>query len=400
MDSQYSPQSRVERLLAIGRVILATFSLLAIWLDPSKPAKYVQITYILLAGYVVYALLLALLAWLSDALLVRLRLLTHGVDLMIFSLFTYFTEAPTSPHFFYFVFCLVSATLRWQRRGVLWTAAVALAAVIGIGVYRAEILHDPDFELNRFIIRSVDLTVTAALLVYLRAYEQRLQQAAAAEERIRLARDLHDGPLQSLAGAGLQMETVRRLLDQDLHTAREGLLDLQRQLVAEQRDLRFLIQELKPAPLSSSEADFHLAARLHELGAQIERQWNLSVALRLEPPGAEIPAALTHDLYRIVHEALINAARHAHATAVQVTLRGEDTQVQLTVADNGRGFPFHGHYDFARLTALNLGPVMLKERIAALGGSLTLDSSEDGARLYITLPFRQPEALRWLSALS
>ena len=137
MDSQYSPQSRVGRLLAIGRVILATFSLLAIWLDPSKPAKYVQITYILLAGYVVYALLLALLAWLSDALLVRLRLLSHGVDLMIFSLFTYFTGAPTGPHFGYFVFCVVSGSLRWQWRGVLWTAAVALAAVIGIGVYRA-----------------------------------------------------------------------------------------------------------------------------------------------------------------------------------------------------------------------------------------------------------------------
>jgi signal transduction histidine kinase len=219
---------------------------------------------------------------------------------------------------------------------------------------------------------------------------QRLQQAAAAEERIRLARDLHDGVLQSLAGAALQLETVRRLLDQDPQAARERLLDLQRQLAAEQRDLRFLIQKLKPAPLSLSEPDFNLAARLRELGAQIERQWGLSVVLRLEPLVTEIPAALAHDLYFIVHEALINAARHAQATTVHVTLSREDTQVHLTVADNGRGFPFHGHYDLATLTALSLGPVVLKERIASLGGSLIIDSTDAGAWLHITLPLTRP----------
>jgi len=138
--------------------------------------------------------------------------------------------------------------------------------------------------------------------------------------------------------------------------------------------------------------DFPLVTRLDELGARIERQWGLSVALRLEPPGAEIPAALTRDLYRIVHEALINAARHAQATTVHVTLSGEDTQVHLTVADNGRGFPFHGHYDLATLTALNPGPVMLKERIASLGGSLVIDSSGAGAYLQITLPLTRPGA--------
>src|SRR2546426_5008927 len=120
MDSPYSPQGRAERVLSAGRVILATFSLLAIWLDPSEPAKYARITYSLLAGYVIYALFLALLAWHSDVLLVRLRLFTHVVDLTLFSLFMYFTEAPSSPFFVYFVFSLVGATLRWQWHGVLW----------------------------------------------------------------------------------------------------------------------------------------------------------------------------------------------------------------------------------------------------------------------------------------
>ena len=185
---------------------------------------------------------------------------------------------------------------------------------------------------------------------------------------------------------------MRRLLDQDPPAARERLLDLQRQLAAEQRDLRFLIQELKPAPLSLSETDFELATRLKELSAQIERQWGLSVVLHLEPLGGEIPVAQARDLYFLVHEALINAARHAQATTVHVTLSGEDRQVHLTVADNGRGFPFKGRYDLATLTALNPGPVVLKERITSLGGSLVIDSSEAGAHLHITLPLARPGA--------
>jgi two-component system NarL family sensor kinase len=110
------------------------------------------------------------------------------------------------------------------------------------------------------------------------------------------------------------------------------------------------------------------------------------------PPVGELPAALARDLYFIVHEALINAARHAHATAVHVTLSGVDTQVRLTVADNGRGFPFRGRYDLATLTALNLGPVVLKERIASLGGSLILVSTGAGSQLYMTLPLSPPGA--------
>src|SRR5262249_26167870 len=391
MDSQYSPRGRAERLLATGRVVLATFPLLAIWLDPSLPVKHEQITYILLIGYVAYALLLALLGWYSNALLIHLDPLTHAVDLTIFSLLLYFTEVPTSPFFVYFVFSLVSALLCWQWRGVMWTAVIVLALFISMGVYAAEISHDSALELNRFIIRGMSLLVVATVLAYLGVYEQGLQQAAAAEERIRLARDLHDGVLQSLAGAALQVQTVCCLLDKDSRAARERLLDLQRQLAAEQHDLRSFIQELKPPLLSPLETDFDLVPRLEELSARIERQWGLSVTIHLllEVP---IPAALTQVLYRIVHEALINVARHAHATTAHVTLDVDDTQIRLTVADNGRGFPFHGRYDLAMLTALNLGPVVLKERIASLGGAMVINSTKSGARLDFTVPLAQPEA--------
>lgn len=563
-DPLYSPQSRAERLIAAARAVLAAFSLLAIWLDPSEPTKYAQTAYAVLAVYVVYALGIALLVWRATAPLGRQILVMHAFDLGAFTLFIYFTQGPTSPFFVFFVFSLACATLRWQWQGTLWTAAVALAMFLGMGVYTATILGDPEFELNRFIMRSVYLAVVAVLLAYLGLYEQRrrgeiarlaawppavprdarslvqgilehaagilgaprvlmaweepeepglrlalwsrgefqwsreppgafqplvaeplagadflcpdarpplptvlwtsdggfqrwqgaplhpdlsarfavgavlalglrgegfegrlfsldkpgmtsddlvlgevvarqvatrmehfylsreLQQAAATEERIRLARDLHDGLLQSLTGAALQLETVSHLVEADPKGARERLLEIQRLIAAEQRDLRSFVQRLKPAPLGPAEAQSDLVASLKELAQRMERQWSLRVELSVARMEAGIPEALAHDIYRMVHEALVNTARHAGASVGRVEVGARDNRVRITVADNGRGFPFRGHYGHAALTAMRLGPVTLRERVESLGGSLTIDSTEAGACLDITVPLIRP----------
>src|SRR5207249_12291010 len=68
-------------------------------------------------------------------------------------------------------------------------------------------------------------------------------------------------------------------------------------------------------------------------------------------------------------------------------------QVLVTVADNGHGFAFHGHYDHSALTSLQLGPVLLKQRVESLGGALEIDSTKDGAHLEIALPYRSVDAL-------
>lgn len=83
---------------------------------------------------------------------------------------------------------------------------------------------------------------------------------------------------------------------------------------------------------------------------------------------------------------MINAARHARATAVRVEIGSLDSQLSVAVSDNGRGFNFRGHYNLAALNALNVGPVMLKERVASLGGAMAIDSTDCGARVEIYLP--------------
>jgi signal transduction histidine kinase len=560
-EFQYSRQSRAEFLIAMARLVLAAFSLLAIWLDPSEPSRYEEVAYALLWGYVAYSLLLAVLTVRIRRSLGSLPLITQALDLLLFTLFMFFTEGPTSPFFVYFVFSFFCATLRWSWRGTFWTAGIALLMFIGMGIYAGEISLDPAFELNTFIIRSAYLAVVASLLGYLGAYEERargellglaawprnirkevqelvremleyaagilpaprviltweeeeepwiccaswsrddfrytreppalfeplvaeplegsnflcldarmpvpavihtspaglqqwrgeplnrafqdrfgaravlslgmegkdfkgrlfaldkkgmstddlvlgrivaqematqmdsfymlrkLQQSAAAEERIRMARDLHDGLLQSLTGAALQLETVRPLVETDPGAVKKQLLDIQRLIAAEQKDLRVQIQDLKASPLSSPGIDSDLAARLEELAERIRRQWGIRAEMKVKPLPPDIPRPLIQGIYFIVHESLINAARHAKSSAVRAEIDAGDNRVNITVSDDGRGFPFQGRYDHDALTALNLGPVTLRERVTALGGSLNIESTSAGTRLEITLPF-------------
>jgi signal transduction histidine kinase len=215
---------------------------------------------------------------------------------------------------------------------------------------------------------------------------KQLQQTAAAEERVRLARDLHGGLLQSLTGAAFQLETVYRLMQKDAQAAQQRLLEVQQLIAAEQKDLRSHIRELKPSFPNLPAIDSPLAPRLKELAERIERHWGLQVEMIVKHLETRIPRILEQEIYRLFHEALINSARHAHALTVQAEFEVEGSLVRMIIADDGRGFPFRGRYEQATLNEMNAGPATLKERIASLGGFLAIDSSDTGSRLEITLP--------------
>lgn len=252
-------------------------------------------------------------------------------------------------------------------------------------------LDKPGMTSDDLVLGAVVARQVVARMDYFYLLRQ-LQQVVATEERIRLARDLHDGVLQSLTATALQLETIGPLLEKEPEAARERLLEIQRLIAAEQRDLRSFVQQLKPAPLTPLEGEASLVGRLKELAQRMERQWGLRVTLDVRPIDGGIPDGLSHEIYRIVHEALINTARHAGASTGRVEIAGGGDRVRIVVSDDGRGFPFHGRYDHAALTAKRLGPVSLRERIASLGGSLAVELAETGARLEITLPLARPGA--------
>jgi signal transduction histidine kinase len=186
-----------------------------------------------------------------------------------------------------------------------------------------------------------------------------------------------------MAALSLGLETVARLIEGTPERAREWLTELQVRLSHDQRALRASIQALKRGSGAPSRLAWHLITLVETL----EQEWGLPVKLdlRLEEDLA-VPDAIAREIRLIVREGIVNAARHARASAVYVAVSGTRGEVSINIEDDGRGFPFTGTYDDAERRRLALGPVVLAERVDALGGELAIVSSTTGARLEIGIP--------------
>ena len=150
----YSPRVRIERIIILSRVALASFSLLAVWLDPVEPYGIAVLTNKILAVYLVYALLLVPVFWWFPLGVEKIGLITHVIDIIAFTALVAITEGSISPFFTYFVFTLFCAALRWQKEGIVMTALAFLSFYTSISFSLEIARNDPDFQLNRFIIRT------------------------------------------------------------------------------------------------------------------------------------------------------------------------------------------------------------------------------------------------------
>lgn len=276
--------------------------------------------------------------------------------------------------------------LQWQLQQTFAIEAVLALRLVGETVSGYLLALDrPQMSADDLVLGEIVARETAARLDHFLLLKQ-LQHTAASDERIRLARDLHDGLLQSLTGAALQLETVQRLLETDPQTARQRVKEVQQLIGTEQRDLRSHIQQLKPAAAGLPAEIFDLPARLEELAARIRHQWELSVEINTVPTGPRMTRSLAREIYFVVHEALINAVRHAGAATLRADLSFSADRLHIIISDDGHGFSFRGVYDHDMLRKMKRGPVTLRERITELGGKLSIDSRETGTRLEITLP--------------
>jgi signal transduction histidine kinase len=218
-------------------------------------------------------------------------------------------------------------------------------------------------------------------------------EGAALEERLRVARDLHDSLAQTLAGTALQLLAARRLLDFNPQAARQRLEEVQHQLKRDQLEVRSLIRRLRPASRPSSEPTMEtdatvadLREQLEELRLRVEKQWDVSVAIQFDAVSDDWPRPMAEQVFRLIQEAVLNAARHADASVIRVDVSSGADALRLAIEDDGRGYPFQGSFDLAALTKLQKGPLTLRERVAALGGGLQLHTSTSGTQLAITLP--------------
>jgi signal transduction histidine kinase len=240
-------------------------------------------------------------------------------------------------------------------------------------------LNSDDILLGEIVARQVSSRLDRFYLL------RQLAEQAVDAERARMGRDLHDGALHALAGVALELESVVRQRDLEFVDCQDRLRQIQRTLEMEQCALRMVIERLRSSG-PAQRPNVCLSVRVKDLVERIERQRGL----RVEWTGATTLDGLANeqagDVYLLLHESLTNAARHSGAGVLRMAAGLRDGWLEISVADDGRGFPFKGRYDLPALTALDLGPATLKERVTRLGGGLTIDSTEHGSRLQIFLP--------------
>jgi signal transduction histidine kinase len=212
---------------------------------------------------------------------------------------------------------------------------------------------------------------------------RRLRSRAVAGERRRVARELHDGVIQSLTGLELETAALRRRL-----AARDPEVDAQLQRIQqvlgeEARNVRDVMHLIRP--LEAGPGQF--IAALREIVDRFERDTGVQARFHAAPSDVYVPPRAARELARTLQEALTNVRRHSGARQVDVEFRCEAAAWRLDIENNGRPFNFTGRLTLDELEERRLGPRVIKERVREMGGDLVIESSAaSGVRLEISLP--------------
>ncbi len=210
----------------------------------------------------------------------------------------------------------------------------------------------------------------------LRVYADRVEELAVAQERNRLAREMHDTLGHRLTVAAVQLEGAERLIPTDPQRAALMIGTVREQVRVALSELRQTVAALRVPP----EAELPLPRALTRLADDFERATGITVhrSLPLEVP--PLAPALRLALYRAAQEALTNVQRYAEAHQVWLTLRLDDDAITLQVRDDGQGLPLGAEQR-------GFGLRGLRERATQLGGKLQLESSTSGGtQLSLHLP--------------
>lgn len=201
------------------------------------------------------------------------------------------------------------------------------AGVMSIATRRKEPFEERSLSLLQAIAQWAGLAIENARL------HQDARRLAVLEERQRIGMDLHDGVIQSIFAVGLSLEHIAQILEEDPQQARQRIQRAISDLNKTIRDLRTYILDLRPRQLVGE----GLMQGLQRLVAEY-RVNTLSEAILQGPSELELSPQKSLALFHICQEALANAAKHARAPLVTVSVWQTEERVILEVRDNGRGF--------------------------------------------------------------
>jgi signal transduction histidine kinase len=267
--------------------------------------------------------------------------------------------------------------------------AVAAASLVIAGSAAGAAVHDRAEALPLAVSLTVVVLLAAVLarLQVARVHHQRDQRAAerrqaAADERLRIARDLHDLVGHGLSTIAVQSGAARLALDAgDPATARGALAAVEEASRGALAEMRQMLGVLRPGDAGSAPAPG--LDRVDALAGDA-RAAGHQVVMRRAGPVDAVPAAVGLTAYRVLREAVTNAIRHAPGATIEIGVRAGEDRVEVEVCDDGTGggTPAEGP---------RYGLVGLRERVAAAGGTLAAGHRPDGPgwRVAAALPLRE-----------
>jgi signal transduction histidine kinase len=363
----HTPPPAIDQSVAKCRVIFSVIALVSLWLDPTwafvprwlilaGPTSLDPRAFLVMGGHLGCSLMIYYLtvrgpapAWLSAV--------TTWNDVFFAAIIAVCTHGASSPFYAFFLFAVMAAGF---QSGLI---RASLVTAIGVAVYLAMIAISPPGNTTVYVTRPAYLVIIGYLVGYLG--QRRLELEAevgtleASKERARIARDLHDGCVQTLAAVNLRLAGCQDLLRQGRHAeAFTDLAVLRASVTGEYDNLRAYMRTLAgvetaprypmraTSPHWSVHADFTGSSRLIE------------------------------QVLQILREGVVNVRRHADALSAAIRVRMDGPEVLITIDDNGVGLRPNAQL-----------PWSLASRVSELGGVIRVARDQGrGAHLAIEIP--------------
>ncbi len=358
--------ANLEREIAKSRIALSVIAIGSIYLDPTTPQLgVVPVTALLgndayafavLAVHLMYAVAVLLLSAPDRATRAPVLWASTWLDVAFGGAVAIVTEGATSPARVFFAFAVLAVACRSGFRAALIATAASVTLYLGI------VLLAPRSTEGVYAMRSFYLAITGYLIGYLA--QQRLNAEAqvrdleTAAERHGIARSLHDGYVQALAGVSLRIDACRELLRRERpDRALAELGDLQNGVQREYEEVRAYVRKL-----------VELDSRIDGSPARSDPAVDVDASFRCD-------AAMAEHILLIMLEGVRNVRRHAGAASASIRARDDDGGVHIGISDDGAGFPDGKG-----------APWSIASRVAELGGGVQLGTGERGAHLLIEIP--------------
>ena len=214
------------------------------------------------------------------------------------------------------------------------------------------------------------------------------------EARKKLARDLHDGPTQSVAAIAMRLNIIRRMMTKDINMAGEELTKLEELAHRTTKEIRHMLFTLRPLILESQ----GLTAAVQAMADKMQETYNQKMIVSIEERvTTQLEMGKQGVIFYIIEEAVNNARKHAAAESITVKLRQMEAGIALLeIIDNGVGFDIKAmSQSYDKRANSSLGMVNLRERAELVNGLLQMDSTAGrGTKVQVYIPLTEDAADR------